>query len=371
MCVKGTDKVTLENVDVMGCNSGFSFEGQNSRIFMGRCHVESLCVTSEYASPSIYADSGASGIAFYFKDLAQNKDVTMEQCSVVDNGGSSGTAVAGVYIGRCASTQASLQSIRFVDCSIAKTMSGSTSYKPIKNRGKFKWEGQWPFTTEVDLVSNGMSYIDMEIVDTSLSPNIGNVNLFRGNTVLSLLAGSGSSAPTITEIAPSVASLTYAHKVSFNSVYELYQLVTCPYGWVTVDVVGYSLSGNPLLYVQNNTTFTDMYRVQFNGAPDAPRRWRICFFNPSAGQLYRIGLTNQSAVPAADQCVISSISAYQGLPRADYVLSDIELVGSLPAPSRLWYGKRMVVRSPGVADTMFFGTADGSVQNVFKQITMV
>lgn len=372
--MQGVNKACLDSVDIMTCNSGFVFTGNNANITLNLCHVEGIYANSSYSTPSTYVQADSSGIGFYFPDSAHNQNIVLNQCDIIDLGTVGGSAVAGYYVGRCNSAAPSIQRITFNDCTCSPGMGGSAAFKSFVNRGKFKWNGVWSFaSTAVNLWANGLGYIDMEISDPVQSPNImnwNNGNLLKGNTILSLIGGNGGTAPTITENAPSYSNLTYSHKISFNSIYELYQQVNLPYGWCTVDVIGYISSGNPVLYVQNPSTYVDMVRVQFNGLNDKPRRWRIAFWNPTPLQAYKIGFTNQSATAGADSCIVNSISVYQGLPKAEYALSDVELVSALPTPSRYWYGKTMIVRTAGAEDTMFVGISDSAGNPAFKSITL-
>ncbi|GGL18627.1 hypothetical protein [Caulobacter rhizosphaerae] len=351
---QGVDKMVLQNVDAMKCNSGFSFEGDNQRTTVVDGHVEGIAATAAYAAPSARVNPKAAGCGYYIRDNSR-AEIVFDHCSVIDLGGQNGSAVAGVYIGEC--TYPALQSIAFQRCTFPKKMADSTTYRPVVNRGKFTWEGEWPYTTEPSLSANGFHYIDMVIRDevSNIPPSD---NLLMGQGVVSLLSPitKTGAMPTITEVGDDGQEHS-GWTVSFNSVYELAQIVKIPAGWNTIDVSGYGLAGSPILYVQrlDGDGPRDFVRVQFNG-DGRERRWRISFWNPIAGQGVKVGFTNQRAQPGADRFYMSEMALYRGFALENIPRRAVETVAVLPRPSARWVGRQVLLREAGKPDQVYICT---------------
>lgn len=364
--IQGVSKGLINQFDVMTCNSGFSFEGSNELLRLVQCHVEGIGNVGYSASADVSASS--AGIGFNFVDDQQHRKIKLIQCDTIDTGTTGGSAVASVRIGRNDFTNPTLETIELDDCNLAGTMTGSASYKPLVNRGRFKWRGLWGFTNNVSLSLNSQGYIDMEI-DDSYNNAAPYIDLIGGGTVLSLVNGSATNPPTITEVAIGTTSYNVAHQVVFNAAgYELIRTINAPYGWITIDVVGYKTVGNPLLFVQQNGgSFTDLVRVQFGGLNDKQRRWRIAFWNDTANQGLKIGLSCQSI---GDACVIQSINCYPGLPRRDVPQTMDHIVTALPTPSLRWRYHRMALRNGATDETRHTCVVDASGAYVWKQYTL-
>ncbi|KQZ17969.1 hypothetical protein ASD47_10975 [Caulobacter sp. Root1472] len=361
---QGVDKMVLQNVDVMKCNSGFSFEGDNQRTTVTDGHVEGIAATPAYAAPSPRVNPKAAGCGYYIRDNSR-VEIIFDHCSVIDLGGQGGTAAAGVYIGEC--TYPALQSLAFRQCTFPKKMADSTKYRPVVNRGKFTWEGEWPYTTEPSLSANGFHYIDMVIRD-EVSNIPSSDNLLLGQGVISLLSPitKAGAAPTITEIGDDGQDHS-GWTVSFNSVYELAQIVKIPAGWNTIDVSGYGLAGNPILYVQrlDGEGARDLVRVQFNG-DGKERRWRISFWNPVAGQGVKVGFTNQHDQPGADRFYMSEMALYRGFALENIPRRAVETVAVLPRPSARWVGRQVLLRQTGKPDQVYICAETGAGAAVWR-----
>jgi hypothetical protein len=364
--IQGLSKARINGFDVMGCNSGFSFEGENELIEMVNCHVEGIGKAGYSASSLVSSQSAGTG--FNFVDSQQHRKIRLVRCDVIDLGGTGGTATAGIRIGRNDFSQPILQTITLEDCNVASAQDASASYKPLVNRGRFKWKGLWGFTNNANLSANGLGYIDMEIDDTynNAAPYI---DLIGGGTVLSLVNGSATNAPTITEVSVGTTSYNVAHQVVFNAAgYEMIRTINAPYGWITIDVVGYTTSGNPILFVQQNGgSFTDLVRIQFVGSNDKQRRWRVCFWNDTANQGLKIGLSCQAV---GNTCVVQSFNVYSGLPRRDVPQTMDHLVTALPTASARWRFHRMALRNGATDETRHTCVVDAAGTYLWKQYTL-
>ena len=345
--LRGIDKGLIEQIDVSSCNSGFVLDGNNQRLRITNLHAEGIGKAGYAVSPNVPA--GAAGYGLYFTPSEQNSNIEIDKYSTIDIAGVGGSANGSVYIGRCDTAQ--VQTIRFRDCVLAKTMEGSAAYKPIVNRGRLSWEGRFNFDTDVSLAANGFSYIETLIKD---GPNMngGGQNLLPSTTVLGLYDGAGT-APTITEVTGNTVRQA-GHTISFNAVFELHKAVNLPYGWNTLDITGYRISGNPVLFVQEaGGAFNDLLRIQFQSLNDTERRWRISFWNPTANQSCKVGITNQSATPGTDQLQVSSIAVYRGYSHDDPIRpGQFDVMAALPAASTYWLGRTAIVRAAGVADAV-------------------
>lgn len=345
--LRGVDKALIAHVDASKCNAGLSFGGDNQRIECRSVHIEGLAMAG-YSAVSGDIPSDAAGVAYWFADAERNQDIRMRQCSLIDLGNIDGTAVAGARIGRC--DNLALQSIEWDGCKIAPASEGSATYKPIINRGRLTWRGSWPYTTEPSLSANGQVYQDTLIRDDA-GMWTNSENLLNSSTVLGLTGStSGTTPPTITEAAGSTTR-NAGQSVQFAAAYELTQNVLLPYGWITLDVSGLKTAGAPVLLVNNNTTFADAVRVQFASLNDRERRWRLSFWNPTAGQSYKVGIVGASA---SDLVHISAIALYQGFAQDEPVRhTGAHILAALPAASTYWLGKTVIVRSAGVADAEY------------------
>lgn len=358
--LQGIDKGAIHHVDISKCNSGISFGASNQRIECRNVHIEGLAMTG-YSAVSGDIPASAAGVAYYFDDSQQAQDIKMRQCSLIDLGNSGGTAVAGIRIGRC--DNPILQSVEWDNCKIAPTCEGSSSYKPVLNRGRLNWRGSWPYTTEPQMQAKGLAYIDTIVRD---DPGMwtNSENLLNSATVLGLTGShSATSAPTITEAAGS-ATRNAGHAVQFNAAYELTQDVGCPYGWLTLDVSGLKTSGAPVLLAQNNSNFNDAIRAQFTSLNDRERRWRISFWNPTSGQSYRVGIAGASA---SDLVHISAIALYRGFAQDEPIRqSGPHILSALPTASTYWLGKTVIIRVGGVADAEYRCTRDAGGSPVWS-----
>jgi len=364
--IEGVSKGRINGFDVMTCNSGFSFEGSNELIDVHQCHVEGIGKSGYSVSALVSSSSAGTGCNFI--DSVQHRKIMLKQFDVIDQGGTGGTATAGIRVGKNDASQATLQTITFEDCNIAGAQDASASYKPLVNRGRFKWRGLWGFTSNVSLSANSQGYIDMEIDDgyNNAAPYI---DLIGGGTVLSLVNGSATNPPTITEVSVGTTSYNVAHQVVFNAAnYELIRTINCPYGWNTIDIVGYRTAGNPIVFVQQNGgSFTDLVRIQFNGLNDKQRRWRIAFWNDAANQGLRIGLSGQAI---GDTCVVQSINCYPGLPRRDVPQTLDHIVTALPTASARWRYHRMALRNGATDETRHTCVVDAAGTYLWKQYTL-
>lgn len=221
---------------------------------------------------------------------------------------------------------------------------------------------------QVNLSTNAQGYIDMEI-DDSYNNAAPYINLIGGCTVLSLVNGSATSPQTITEVTASSTSHNIAHQVVFNAAnYELIRNINCPYGWNTIEIVGYKTVGNPIVFVQQNGgSFTDLVRIQFNGLNDKQRRWRICFWNDTANQWLKVGLSGQAI---GDTCVIQSFNCYPGLPRRDVPQTLDHIVTALPTASARWRYHRMALRNGATDETRHTCVVDSAGTYLWKQYTL-
>lgn len=366
MKILGLSKGLLQNIDFMKCNSGFSFEGEVANLELRYCHAEAIAMDG-YASASSDVDASSAGVGFNFVDSVQARGVRLVQCDTIDTGGTGGTAVASLRVGKQESAAPTIQDIELHQCSFATAMCGSGSYSSIVNRGRFRWRGPWPYT-DLSLSANGLGYIDADI-EADYGVDAPNTPLLLGDTVLSLINGSGGAAPTIAETALSSTSYYYGHQVTFNSVYDLVRNVGLPYGWCTLDVIGYRVSGNPLLIAAMvDSPFTDRVRIQFNGLNDHQRRWRIPFWNPTAGQTHKVGLASQNA--SGDVCVIQAIAVYGGLPKRNFPFADWHIVDALPTPSLRWQAKKMIVRAAATDDAYHVCILNASSAFEWKEVTL-
>lgn len=358
----GIDKAELSKVDIANCASGWCFGPALQRIDMLECHVEGLSITG-YALDKVsgQTDALSAGYGYYFTPSVQNSQITLKKCSFIDVGGTGGVAKGGVYIGRCDNPD--IQDITFDDCSIAKTASGSSSYVPFTNRGKFKWNGRWPFTNEASLSADGFGYIDMVINDPT-SQLVTSGNLLAGNTALSLIDGSATNPPTITETSSGFLGTTnvQGHSVLFQAQnYEFMKTVNLPYGWNTVDVTGYKASGGITMRVeQNGSPFTDIMRVQFNNQSDNQRRTRISFWNPTPNQSYKFGFISANAAGTDRMVLTEGIAVYPGFAQPTPPRLPYEVVAALPTASSRWLNRTVIVRASGVADAVWTCLRDAS-----------
>ncbi len=367
--IRGTSKARINGMDIMKCNSGFSFEGENALIELKHCHVEGLAMDGyQLTSSSVSAES--HGVAFSFIDDAQAKSVVLSQCDTIDLGGSGGTAVASLRVGKTVSAAPYNHNIKLDnDCSFALNMSESANYQPIRNRGKMKWVGPWRFEN-FSPPPNGLADLDFDIEDTMHNP-MPYIPLLGGNTVLSLRNGVGAGlAPTITPTSRGTVAREFAHRVTFNSApYDLVTTVNLPYGWITIDFQGYRITGNPVIVVRMvGSPFTDLLRVQFSSLNDRPRRQRLLFWNNAPNLNCYVGITNQAA---DDECLIYRFDCYSGLPKRDIPEPDMQVVSALPAAESRWHGKKFVVRQSGQNDTLHVCLRDAASAFVFRQVDAV
>lgn len=362
---RGCDKINIIGADIANCNNGFSFEGNNNRIFLNQCHVEGLA-RSGYSTKSSYVHSSSQGVGYNFVDDVDNR-VMLSQCSLIDLGTTGGTAAHGVRIG--ASNYPGIVDIEFENCTIPETCEGSASYKPFRGYAPFKWTGKWTFTDTSEMSANGLGYLDHNIQDSdnNYAPK---TNLLRGSTLLSLRSYSGGTAPTITEVAQSFNPMYLSHRIVFNSVGFLRSTLNLPVGWCTLDVVGQRIAGNVLLRVeQNGSPFTQLVNIQYKSLNDTFHRTRICFYNPTPNQSYNVGLASQNA--SGDESVFSYIACYAGLPDTDIRNSASDVVAALPTASARWRYTEMIVVASGVIDKHYRCVlgADGTTYS-WKEITL-
>lgn len=368
---QGIDKSRISGVDLMKCNCGYVFAGQNQRMILENVHVEGIgyegAIYSTASTRASAISANAAGTGFCFPDNAQNSPFKLVHCDTIDIGGAGTVAVAAVYIGDC--SNGTIENLVFENCNFPAVMGAAAGYKPLINKGKFKWEGRWPYTTEPTMSANGLHFIDTIINDDVLQ--VGNSdNILSGQSVLSLISAiSGTTAPTITEVTDSVNGPN-GWRVDFQSIYELAELVNLPYGWNTIDVTGYRVSGGPILYVSNSSTFVDLVRVQFNGTVNENKRWRISFFNPNAGGVsYKVGFTNQSATPNTDRFFMTEMALYRGFARPTIPRKAIETMAALPAISSRWRNKQVRIRATGFPDTIYDGQKNAAGADVWRKLT--
>lgn len=388
--LRGISKADFIGIDFLKTNSGFSLESRVELIEFRRCHVEGLgqmggTPQTNYSTKASRVHADSQNIAFSIIDDSTAKQVKFIQCDTLDigipSGGSAGTGLASMRIGKEERTNPNGRSVEFENCKWATTMCGSASYTPIIHRGRYKWRGPWPFTgtTAPANPPNGCSYIDFDIRDTA-NAGYRYRSLLGGNTVLSLLDGQTATggSPTPPTIAENALGNNFHpsdvhHSVTFNQAgYKLVKIISLPYGWITFDVSGYKVAGNPLLLVQINggsggSDFTEVIKLQFDGLNDKSRRWRVLFWNPTPQLSYRVGLSCQAA---GDICEISHIDCYPGLPREDTTILDTQIVSALPAASARWESMKFVIRNAGVADTHHLCVRDASNAYAMKQIAL-
>lgn len=363
---RGCDKVNIIGADIANCNNGFSFEGNNNRIYLNQCHVEGLA-RSGYSTKSSYVHASSQNVGYNFVDDVDNR-VTLSQCSLIDLATAGGGATHGVRLG--VSSYPGITDIEFENCTFPETCEGSASFKPFRGYAPFKWTGKWTFTDTSEMVANGLGYLDHNVQDSDNNYAPKN-NLLGGTTVLSLRTYVGGAAPTITEVAQSYSPQYISHRILFNSVGFQRSTLNLPVGWCTLDVVGQRIAGNVLLRVeQNGSPFTQLVNIQYKSLNDTFHRTRICFYNPTPNQSYNVGLASQNA--SGDESVFSYIACYAGLPDADIRVPFTHVVGALPTASARWRYTEMIVSATGVIDKHYRCTlaADGTTY-AWKEITLV
>lgn len=369
---RGCDKVNIIGADIANCNNGFSFEGNNRQIYLNQCHVEGLAratgsAGAAYNVKSSYVHASSEAVAYNFVDDADNRNIILTQCSLIDLQTTGGTAKHGIRAG--ASNYPGIFDVEFKNCAIPETCEGSATYKPIRAYAPIKWRGAWKFTATSEMSANGLGYIDHDIQDSdnNYAPK---TNLLGGTTVLSLRNYPAGAPPTITEVAQSFNPMYLSHRVAFNSIGFLSSTVNLPVGWCTLDVVGQRIANNVLLRVeQNGAPFTQLVNVQYKSLNDTFHRTRICFWNPTPNQSYNVGLASQNA--SGDEAVFSYIACYAGLPDTDIRNANNHATAALPAPSIRWWRTEIIVVATGAVDRHYrcVRLADG-VTYAWREVTL-
>jgi hypothetical protein len=361
------DKMTIDNYDIAVCNSGFVWVGGNQRHNCRNLHVEGLAA-SGFTSPAAAAPSGCSGYGYWFQDSQQNTAINIAQSSLIDQGTSSGTAVGGIYVGTCFYPY--LQDITFDGCNIATSSEGSASFKPIFSRGKFNWRGLWPYSTEVSLSANAQNYQANYIQDmTSYRRPL--ENILGGTTAYTLLTNwasiNGAAAlPTLTEVTPTL-NVQAGYRVVFNTAGGfLCRALNLGVGWHTLWMRGRRISGNPLLYVGlNGSPFTTLVQTQIVDNTGEEFLWSLSFYNGTASQNYRVGLSNQAIGDTVD---VYDVGVTRGFVIDPPPYSGSHIVPSLPTASLQWLGRQALVRVTGAADQYWVCTRNAASAYIWTQL---
>jgi predicted RecA/RadA family phage recombinase len=369
---RGCDKVNIIGADIANCNNGFSFEGNNRQIYLNQCHVEGLAraagsAGAAYNFKSSYVHASSEATGYNFVDDADNRNIILTQCSIIDLQTTGGTAKHGVRVG--VSNYSGIVDVEFKNCTIPETCEGASTYRPIRAYAPIKWRGPWKFTASSEMSDNGLGYLDHDIQDSdnNYAPR---ANLLGGDTVLSLRAYPVGAPPTVTEVAQGFNPMYISHRVVFNSIGFLSSNVNLPVGWCTLDVVGQRIAGNVLLRVElNGAPFTRLVNVQYKSLNDTFHRTRICFFNPTPNQSYNVGLASQNA--SGDESVFSYIACYAGLPDGDIRVSNNHTVAALPAPSIRWWRSEAILVASGATDRHYrcVRLADGATY-AWRELTL-
>lgn len=351
--IAGVDKMVITNVDSANCNSGIVFAGSNSRILLQNSHLEGLGGAS-YPAASARVTSSATSIGYFFAPTQQNYSIEFRNCDIIDLGTTGGNAIAGVYIGDCINY--AVLGIKFINCTFAIGAEGSSGYRAIRNRGKFEWDGPFPFSnTDIDLSLDGYHYMQHIIKDTQRM-QVNSPNLLSGNSVLALMDNPSSlvSPPTMTEITYATSQILGGYDVTWNGNWELVKVINLPRGWITIDTTGYAISGNPLLFVeQNGSPYVNILRIQFNGLNDFQRRWVVSFWNNTSNLAYKVGFKNQNATAGVDKMHVAQFAIYAGFYQHVAPSSPFEIVSALPAATNQRLGKRYIVRTNNTADAEY------------------
>lgn len=354
--ISGVDKMTLDQIDAMTVGAGIAYTRSCKNISCRQVHVEGIAGPT-YPVQGTGMPAASQGYGHYIADLIESS-IHFDQCKTIDNGVAGGTAKSSVYVGQASHPR--LQNVRLTNCTFAPTMMGSAGWKPVVNRGRFKWNGPWSFTSDVSLHALSMQYQDVQIDDLVLDPTTGR-NLLPGVTPLSLTDTSfsgGGTAPSIAEVLDGSAAFA-GHSVTFNAAgYQMVKAVNVPGGWNTLFFEGRRTAGAPRLFVQQSaaayTTFIDAVLVDSAGQDTI---WRLPFWNPTPRLSIKIGFLS-SAVGDALSCT------YLGLARGLHVRKPtdplFDTIAALPSASAMWLGRQVIVRATGVADAVHVCTRDAS-----------
>lgn len=332
----------------MTVGSGIAYLRSCKNIQCKQVHVEGISAAG-YSIPGSAMPSAAHGYGHYVADLIE-VGIHLDQCKTIDHGGTGGNAKGSAYIGQASLPR--LQNVKFTNCTFALAMMGSPNWKPIVNRGRFKWAGPWPFSADVSLHALSMQYQDAQI-DDRVFDRSGACNLLPGSTPLSLTDAAisgGGSPPTVSEVADSYSTFA-GHSVTFNSAgYQMVKAINVPQGWNTLIFEGRRTSGLPRLFAQQTggSFFTFVDAVLVDGAGEDVT-WRLPFWNTTPTQSIKIGFLSSTAGDALN-------CTYIGLARGLHVRKPpswgLETLASLPSASNLWLGKQVIVRASGTADAL-------------------